>query len=86
MTTWTREMPWETWVVTKKKRYVVVRCEASKEGGARRGRRMRYGNISQGRRNESARRAQRAMVLIVIFNGCRYDAMQYVRMGQDLDT
>ena len=53
---------------------------------ARKGRRMRYGNISQGRWNESARHAQKAMVLVVILNGCGYDAMQYVRMGQDLDT
>jgi hypothetical protein len=85
MATWTREMPWETWVATKKKRYVVVRCETRKEG-ARRGRRMRYGNISHGRRNESARCAQRAMVLVVILTGCGYDAMQYMRMGLDLDT
>jgi hypothetical protein len=33
MTTWTREMPRETWVATKKKRYVVVGCETSKERG-----------------------------------------------------
>jgi len=33
MITWTLEMPWETWMATKKKRYVVVQCEASKEGG-----------------------------------------------------
>jgi hypothetical protein len=47
---------------------------------------MRYDNISQGRRNESARCAQRAMVLVMILNGCGYDAMQYMRMGQDFDT
>jgi hypothetical protein len=64
-------MPWETWVATrKKKRYV--------------GKRMRYGNISQGRQNESARRAQKAMVLGVIFNVCGYYTMQYTRMGRIL--
>ena len=52
--------------------------------GARPGRRTRYGNISQEGRNESARRVQKAMVLGVIFNGCGYYAMQYMRMGRIL--
>jgi hypothetical protein len=47
---------------------------------------MRYGNVNQERWNKSARRAQRAMLLVVIRNGCGCDAMQYMKMGQDLDT
>jgi len=42
---------------------------------------MRYGSISQGRRNESARLVQRVMVLVAVLNGCGYGAMQYMRMG-----